>query len=209
MGNTQVHGQIKARKYRSRRLLPWLLVILVGIWALGFFRFTEQVRAPRAVPSDADAIVVLTGGEQRLMEALNLLAQGKGERLLISGVNPVATKAELQRLFPISSDLFDCCVDIDYAAENTIGNANETAEWVTNNGFSSLIVVTANYHMPRSLIEFERALPNVSISAYAIPTERVEINRWYYRAQTALFLANEYNKFLAAKTRIGILSALG
>ncbi len=209
MGEPLVQGRNVVRKQKSRRLAPWLAVVAACLWGLGFYNFTEQVKAPRDVPRTADAIVVLTGGEQRLLEALNLLAQGKGERLLISGVNPVATKAELKRHFPISSELFDCCVDIDHAAENTVENAKETAQWVRENKFKSIIVVTANYHMPRSLIEFERALPDVKISAYAIPTERVEVNRWYYRAQTAVFLANEYNKFLAAKTRIGIMSALG
>ena len=61
---------------------------------------------------------------------------------------------------------FTCCVDIDHSATNTIGNAIETRRWVKARGFQSLIVVTANFHMPRAMVELGHELPDVALVPY-------------------------------------------
>ncbi len=109
----------------------------------------------------ADGIVALTGGSQRIGDAIDLLAQGYAGRLLISGVNERTSRDEIARLNPGQRRLFECCVDLDYRARNTIGNAIETRRWIERNRFRSIIVVTSAYHMPRTLVELDHALPDL------------------------------------------------
>jgi uncharacterized SAM-binding protein YcdF (DUF218 family) len=97
----------------------------------------------------------------RLEAATKLLEDGKGQRLLISGVNREATRADVLGVTKAGKPIYDCCVDLGFAAADTIGNARETAEWAKAKGYKSLIVVTADYHMPRSMLELRAAMPEV------------------------------------------------
>ena len=134
------------------------LLLLVALFAGGFGWFASKVShmTTPANPAKADAIIVLTGGQARLDAAIDLLASGKGERLLISGVHPSASRRQLQAATGGDKALFSCCVDIDRAALDTIGNAEESAKWVESHAYGSVILVTNNYHMPRSLLEMGR-----------------------------------------------------
>src|SRR5690606_26336791 len=134
-------------------------VAAAALFAGGFGWFANHVShlATPESPEKADAIIVLTGGISRLDAALNLLETGKGKRLLISGVHPSATRRQLQIATGGDKALFSCCIDIDHAALDTIGNAEESAKWVDNHAYGSIILVTNNYHMPRSLLEMGRA----------------------------------------------------
>lgn len=201
----------KAKAGRRRRTLRWIIrlgAIAAGLWGIGFAVFVSSLSSAWSLPEKADAIVVLTGGRQRLTGAVELLERGKADRLLISGVNAITTKDDIRAFLDADDTLFACCVDIGYAALDTIGNAKETAQWVRSNQFSSLIVVTANYHMPRSLLEIRKALDDVEIYPYAIESDRIVVNRWLLEPKTTLFLAREYNKYLASAVRLGLTSKL-
>ena len=113
----------------------------------------------------------MTGGAQRIGDAIDLLAKGYAKRLLISGVNENTSRDQIARLNPGQRRLFDCCVDLDYRARNTIGNAIETRRWAERNGFDALIVVTSNYHMPRTLVELDHALPNLQKIPYPVAAD--------------------------------------
>ena len=195
---------------RKWRLLGVLGLACFGVavvaWLIGFVFFANMLTPSRLPPQAADGIVVLTGGDSRLNEAMRLLTQNKGQRLLISGVNPTATDADIKSLFDNADTLFDCCVDLDRSAADTIGNASETARWVTEHGYGSVIVVTANYHMPRSLLEFRHAMPSVAFIPYAIESDARPVRNWWLRPATAVFLISEYNKFLLTLLRIRTLS---
>ena len=119
-----------------------------------------------ALRRNADGIVVLTGGAFRISDALELLAAGRGQRLLITGVNPATRSREISRLVPEHQRWFACCVDLDHSAINTIGNAIETRRWAKARGFKSLIVVTSNFHMPRAMAELAHQLPDVTLVPY-------------------------------------------
>jgi len=175
----------------------------VGIVALaGFLAFSSMVNGDAADDiKAADAIVVLTGGEARIPEAVKLLAQGKGRRLLISGVNPVTTRDELVSLTPNSKRWFRCCIDVGQEARDTIGNAAETRAWVAKRGFKSLIVVTATYHMPRSLAELRRALPDVAFVPYPVRPRNLHLEEWWAYQGSLQLLATEYVKFIPALGR--------
>ncbi|WP_083585883.1 YdcF family protein [Chelatococcus daeguensis] len=171
-------------------------------FAVGFFVFTDMVgRAERRVNASADAVVALTGGAQRIADAADLLKQGYARRLLISGVNKHTTPAQLADLNPELGDLVDCCVDLDYRARNTIGNAIETRRWVQQHAFRSLIVVTSNYHMPRSLVELGNVLPETELVPHAVSADRIDTERWWRDPVAAKLLFMEYLKYLVAVAR--------
>jgi len=193
---------------RRRGMAGRLASILLGALglgalavALGFFLFVGALDRYAAAPARADAIVALTGGSHRVEDALGLLAGGKGGRLLISGVHETTTLGEIARLNPARAALLDCCVDLDHRARNTIGNAIETRRWAAERGFASLIVVTSNYHMPRTLLELDNALPDLEIIPYSVAPAGLDTTTWWREPNAARLLAVEYLKFLAVYVR--------
>jgi len=141
-----------------RRMILLVAGALVLGFALGFIWFLARVPSPdAALDRNAEGIVALTGGAARISDAIELLAAGRGHRLLITGVNPATHTGELARLAPQYQRLFGCCIDLDHSAVNTIGNAIETRRWTQARGFRSLLVVTSAYHMPRAIGAFRRA----------------------------------------------------
>jgi uncharacterized SAM-binding protein YcdF (DUF218 family) len=182
-----------------------LIGIVALIWLVGLFAFAERVRSlsPAPEPERADAIVALTGpSAERVNAAIRLLEQDKGERVLISGVNPEVRREELRALTPGSNRLFNCCVDLGFEAETTTGNAAEIAAWARSKGYDNLIVVTSDYHMPRSLIEIRSAAPGVELTPYAVETPSLDDSRWWRAAVTARRMTLEYMKYLAVMGRV-------
>jgi uncharacterized SAM-binding protein YcdF (DUF218 family) len=179
------------------------LCVLAGAAAAlaGFFAFVHSIdRSERSPAARTDAIVALTGGAQRIGDAIDLLERGYANRLLITGVNERTSREQIARLNPGQRRLFECCVDLDYRARNTIGNAIETRRWMKDNGFRSLIVVTSNYHMPRTLTELDHVLPGARKVPYPV-TGAVDIDAWWRDADTARLLAFEYLKLIAVYLR--------
>jgi uncharacterized SAM-binding protein YcdF (DUF218 family) len=184
------------RPRRLRQLLALMVLATIAVFFAGFAVFIMTSPAPPGgFSGQADGIVVLTGGPQRINEALELLRNHQGRRLLITGVHPHTSERRLSQLSGEES-LFDCCVDIDRIAADTRGNAAEASRWAEQNHFDRLIVVTSDYHMARALLEFTRRMPNRTLTPWpvsalpelAIPPALVWARMW---------LA-EYVKFLAA-----------
>lgn len=182
----------------------------VAIFALlaGFVLFASRVAHYKAPPvARADGIVVLTGGEHRMIEAARLLAEGRGDRLLISGVNRMTSPEDLQRKSGLSDAMF-ARVDIGYAAHTTVGNAEETKAWASAKGFTKLIIVTSSYHMPRSLIELGRAMPQVALLPHPVVSRNFRTERWWLHAGSSRLLLSEYMKFLPSAARYGVARLL-
>ncbi len=172
------------------------------LFVLGFVLFAARVsRMPDAGDAQADGIVVLTGGPARLAEAARLLQDKRGERLLISGINPHTNRDSLQKLTQLPPEKFACCVDLDYAAQDTIGNAQETRKWVLLHRYDRVIVVTSRFHMPRSLAEMGRALPGVELIAHPVNTAAGKQAPWWLSARTTRVIVSEYVKFIPAAAR--------
>jgi uncharacterized SAM-binding protein YcdF (DUF218 family) len=197
---------------RRRSLLRRLVGVLVAIPCLalvvlagGFVWFTLHV-ASKETPLDgtADGIVALTGGPARIPDAIELLASGRGQRLLITGVAPTTNTTELARLVPERQHWFGCCVDLGYSALNTIGNAVETRQWALDRGFHSLVVVTSSYHMPRAMLEIGHRLPGVTLIPFPVVSEQHRAEPWWSNAASARVLVSEYLKYLVAMARIGL-----
>jgi uncharacterized SAM-binding protein YcdF (DUF218 family) len=185
------------------------LLILVLIWVAGLFAFAGRIArsTPAPDPQPADAIVVLTGpSNARIVSAMRLLEDGKGGRLLISGVNRKATRADIASVAKAPSQLFDCCVDLGFSAADTIGNARETAVWARAYGFRRLIVVTSDYHMPRAILELKGALPEGQLVAYPVQTEEFDPRRWWKSGEGARRMVLEYCKYMVILARESVLS---
>jgi uncharacterized SAM-binding protein YcdF (DUF218 family) len=177
--------------------------VLLGL-AGGFVAFARSVAGylPGAQPPRADGIVVLTGGDLRLLAGARLLKEGRGARLLISGVNPHTSRQDLRRLSGLSERLFASRVDIDYAL-TTIAHAEETKAWAKAKGYKKLILVTSSYHMPRSLTELGRAMPDVALLPHPVVPNRFNAKRWWMDGFTTRVLLAEYAKFLPSAARYG------
>ncbi|HEY7245747.1 MAG TPA: YdcF family protein [Xanthobacteraceae bacterium] len=187
-----------------------LLLILLGVALMtGFAWFLWRVPAHEVeLNRDADGIVALTGGASRIADAIELLAAGRGRRLLISGANPSTNSHEISRLNPEFEKWVRCCVDIDRAV-NTLGNAIEIKRWAENRGFHSLIIVTSNYHMPRALAEISHQMPQVTLLPFPVIPERQRVEPWWTNSTTARLLLTEYVKLIAARVRMGINPTAG
>lgn len=190
------------------------LAAVVGAIALsaGFLVFVSGVERHAPAPAEAervDGIVVLTGGFERVVTGLDLMSEGRGRRLLISGVHRSnRSPEELSRR--IGEIAPSCCIDLGYRAMNTIGNALEAQDWARRWGFQSLLIVTSDFHMPRSLAEFSLAMPDIKLIAYPVPS-RYARTAWWESRPLAQSLVGEYVKFLASTARLGasrVLSAL-
>ena len=155
----------------------------LSLLALGFVLFASIVtRLPAQNNPHADGIVVLTGEGRRIAEGARLLDEGRAQRMLISGVFRRTGKKALLEISGLPEDKFDCCVDIGYNALDTAGNANETRAWATSHGYDSLIVVTASYHMPRSLAELSLALPSTRLVPHPVVPNNFPPTHWWLHA---------------------------
>jgi uncharacterized SAM-binding protein YcdF (DUF218 family) len=182
-------------------VVPTGAVLLVG----GFFWFVSLIPSEEVqLDSKADGIVVLTGAAARIPDAIELLADERGKRLLISGVYRDTKSREIGRITPLYSKYFSCCIDLDRSALNTFGNALQTKHWAHEHNFNSLIVVTSNWHMPRAMAELAHQLPEVKLIPYPVTSKKLKKEPWWSTPATARMLFAEYLKYLLALTRMHI-----
>lgn len=191
--------------------LGFLLGGLMLIFLLFFAIFAESLSddiAPQAdgIVPQADGIVVFTGTATTRIEAgLRLLQDGKGRRLLITGVYENQGFDTVMALLPLAQGAappahVTCCIDLDYKATNTVENTRETALWADVHGFRSLIVVTSAHHMPRAFLELRRAMPTARLSAYPVVPPQVKLDYWFAYPGTMALLLGEYARYLWALT---------
>jgi uncharacterized SAM-binding protein YcdF (DUF218 family) len=177
-----------------------ILLLFVGsFWIGGLVWFAAQLPHDlEDTTSRTDAIVVLTGGSGRLQQGLDLLAADLAEKLFVSGVYHGVDVQELLKISRVTPEEIECCIALGYEADNTRGNALETARWLNHEDYGSMRLVTASYHMPRSLLEFRRVMPDVGIIAHPVFSENYHQDDWWLWPGSARLLVSEYNKYLIA-----------
>ena len=192
------------------RTLAALLVIAL-IWASGLLAFAARVQhsTPRVGPAAADGIVALTGANsnERIAAAVQLLAERKGRRVLVSGVNRDVSREQLRTATGAVRRLYDCCVDLGFTAADTVGNARETAEWAKAMRYRRLTIVTSDYHMPRAMLELRAVLrpPGATLQTYAVPTAALKTRHWWRSPGAVRLMVVEYSKYLAILGREAVL----
>lgn len=195
---------------RAPRRRGWRLLLAAGLVTgvllialiAGFLGFVASLPDRVAEPERrTDAIVVLTGGSGRVSTGLRLLERGRADKLFVSGVYKGVDVSELLRVSQQAPRWLSCCVTLGYEAETTYGNALESASWVKRNGFGSVRLVTAAYHMPRSLLEFRRRMPEITIVPHPVFPDHVKQDEWWRWPGSAHLLVGEYGKYLVARLR--------
>lgn len=210
-------GPARRRGILSRAILgllsfAWIALVLAlfacTAFALGgFVKFTYDVSQMPVSTADnpeiatADGIVVLTGGADRIKQAVALMQESGDQRLLITGVNPQTDLDAIARTNNLDETVLTCCVDIDRTALDTVGNAKAAALWVEQQQYSSVVVVTSNLHMRRSLLEFSRAMPDTTLVPKAVQIVDLTTLDWIQEPEVWRALLTEYSKYLAARAR--------
>lgn len=188
-----------------------VFLVLTLIWFSGLLAFAGRVResTPNPAPARAQGIVTLTGANsnERLAAAMGLLEDGYGRRVLVSGVDPIASRADIRRVSRAVRRLYDCCVDLGFTAADTVGNARETAAWAGAMRYRKLIIVTADYHMPRAMLELNAVLRGTGVTAetYAVATPSLKARDWWRNPGPMRLMVVEYCKYLAILAREAVL----
>jgi len=192
-----------------------IAVLIAALWLAGLYGFTRSIfndtetaqlqnlrtgTGPLPEKDMLDAIVVLTGGSNRLQTGFDLLAQQRGKKLFISGVYQGVEVRELLAQWKKDADNsgLDCCVTLGFEADNTAGNADETAAWMAEEGFASFYLVTAHYHMKRALLEIKRAAPQLRVRPWPVVPDGLDIDNWWRNNAARNLIIREYSKYLAA-----------
>jgi uncharacterized SAM-binding protein YcdF (DUF218 family) len=184
-----------------------LTIVLIGltVWAGGFVLYAREISQPAQLPTEkADVILVLTGGASRISEGMALLAQGHADRLLISGVVRDATIEGLLARYANAEQLAlldPSMIILDPVARNTQQNAREAKRYLQASGHRHVLLVTANYHMPRSLMEMRHAMPEIRFSPYPVSPSGFQYARWWAHPTTRYLMLAEYHKMMLVQLR--------
>ena len=177
------------------------LLLMAAIWVVGLVTFADRVErsTPPPPPAPAQGVVALTGvgSNERIGAGVALLEAGRAQRMLVSGVNREASREDIRAVSKAVRRIYDCCIDLGFTAADTVGNARETAEWARAMRYDSLIVVTADYHMPRAMLELRSAMPGAQLQPYPVATSVFNAHRWWRSSRSARLMIVEYSKYLA------------
>ncbi len=186
------------------KILTFLIAafsVLFSLWGLGyiFFIFNVASAKPQLIEQKTDAIVVLTGGPNRINEGLNLLADGKAPKLFITGVNKTTSQKDLINQWTRKDKPNNlCCIELDYEATNTEENAEEIQKWIEKNKVKSIRLITSDYHSVRAYLETKDLLEGVEIIQHPVTSQASYNSRWHFWTLTF----KEYNKTLLIWTRL-------
>ena len=179
------------------------------LWLVGFLVFAQKIPDRVQKPNKkTDAIVGLTGGSLRLEAGLELLAQKYAKKLFVSGVHRGVDVRQLLRIARKSPLSVECCVALGYDADNTEGNARETAAWLTKEKFQTVRLVTASYHMPRSLAEFRSVMRDIEITPHPVFPKSFKAKNWWLWPGSTGLIMEEYNKYLLAVFRRALMGSV-
>ena len=191
---------------RTAKYFAIYLVLALASFVSGLQHFVLTLpQAPQGKLQFTDGIVVMTGGQQRLDDGLRLLTAQNGGQMLISGVGDGVNRAVLVQELGLDdhkAELLFCCVELDFEAGNTRGNASVTRSWALSHDMGSLRLVTANYHMPRALLVFARETPEFDLYQWPVTPADLDLSGWWRDRAMMRLLTREYAKYLAETIQI-------
>jgi uncharacterized SAM-binding protein YcdF (DUF218 family) len=189
----------------KRRWLWFLPLAPFVLWLGSLIWFLQATREPATDSGMTDAIVVLTGGAERVETGFRLLEAGRAPRLFVSGVHPESRLADLARGAGIDPARLQGRVELGHAAASTRGNAAEIAAWAKQHNIGAITLVTAGYHMPRARTELRRALPAMRVVAHPVTPARLREAGAIWRPRIWGLMLGEYMKFLGAEAGLSAL----
>lgn len=200
-------GLLELTLHGRMAIISTALTAALALWLAGLFWFAATIPVAGALTQPdrhTDAVVVLTGGSNRLQTGIDLLRERRADKLFVTGVYRGVEVHELLGLARDAPQDLECCIELDYEADDTVGNAAETARWMHRHGYRSLRLVTANYHMRRSLLEFRMAQAADIIIPHPIqPTPPIPEDWWRHRQDLSL-MVGEYTKYLITLARYAL-----
>jgi uncharacterized SAM-binding protein YcdF (DUF218 family) len=177
----------------------YVISLPIFVWLTGFAAFILTL--PNRVEDEdthTDAIVVLTGGSERINTGLTLLDHEMADRMFVSGVHKGVEIGDILRASHAEAPLeITSRITLGHLADDTVGKAEETKDWVRVNNIKSIRLVTASYHMRRSLWEFQRTMPDVALIPHPVFPDHAKAGQGGY----VLLLAGEYSKYAIALVR--------
>ena len=190
-----------------------LLILIITYFLIELFNFKEKIITAENYPNPENTnIVILTGGTNRIKDGFDIINKFDKKskytiKILVSGTGKGFTKLSLQNMLSPDFDLklIKCCVELDAISQNTYSNAKQTLKWSTKNNIKEFILITSNYHMPRSILEFKNKMPNIRILTYPIKPRKHEINNWLNSFETFSLIFYEFCKFIISNIRINII----
>ena len=168
-------------------------------WLIGFLFFSLYALSFKyATQHQSDAVIVLTGGSNRVNTGLKLLKEKKADYMLISGVHKEVTK---QKLFPkVSEDILNK-ITLGYEALDTKGNAKEVNNWIKQKNIKSILLVTSFYHMPRSMFEIQQLNQDIQISQLPVFPKSFNNSVDWIKTRYAWLLFIEYHKMIYTRIK--------
>jgi uncharacterized SAM-binding protein YcdF (DUF218 family) len=176
--------------------LIFIITIFASIWMGGLVDFYGRI-PPESPPeiAKADAIIVLTGGKKRIEAGVELLRANKAPKMFITGVGKdVGDLALLKRMDVAPQNAAK--ISLGHEAVDTFGNVAEAQKWIAENEVKSIILVTANYHMPRALGLFTKTMPDIEIHPYSVISPDFIRTEWPSNEKVRKIILSEYHKFL-------------
>ncbi|MDX1950328.1 MAG: YdcF family protein [Rickettsiales bacterium] len=198
---------------RITLFLLFILLLAFAGWGYGLYDYTnnlnkdwrlENLKNPN-IADRTDAIIVLTGGSERVRNALYLLEKNYADKLFISGVNVDVKPHEIFVIHNYSEEQTKRLLSkvfLGYSANDTIQNAAEIERWIRRNNLKSIRLITSNYHIKRAMIEVQARLPDIKIIPHAVMPINIRFDEWWKEKTSRDLLVQEYNKLILAKTRI-------
>ena len=189
------------------------LLFLIAYFFIELNSFKERILTLQKDPINLSSkVVILTGGTNRIKEGFEVIYKLDKKsitnlKVLVSGTGKGFSKLSLQEKLNPGFDLrlIECCVELDSVSQNTYSNAIETSKWVSKNNIEEILLITSNYHIPRSILEFQNKMPNLKILYYPIIPKKHQINKWLKSFETFSLIFIEYCKYIIANVRIKTL----
>ena len=191
------HAASARSPFSALGLLQFLAQAAIAAVIIGVLAFFGSMEGVGGHLMQADGVVVFTREPRRILTGVQVLSDGHARRMLITGTELSAGTDTAEVMVQVRRDFSywaNCCIDLDPGAQNTFENARDAARWAREHKFSSLILVTADYHMPRALLELRSALPDIQIIADPLRTG----NRLSSNAGRVRRLIEECAKFVVA-----------